>query len=46
ELTIGADALNSPRVRVYATEGGRLLGVAKPGEGVLAPERLVVTAAD
>jgi tRNA pseudouridine55 synthase len=43
-LTIPADALNAPRVRVYAAEG-RLLGVAKQGEGVLAPERLVVTAA-
>ncbi|MBN3849045.1 tRNA pseudouridine(55) synthase TruB [Paraburkholderia sp. Ac-20342] len=41
-LTIGADAANAPRVRVYAAQG-RLLGVAKQGEGVLAPERLVVT---
>jgi len=32
------------RVRVYAVAGGRLLGVAKAGGGVLAPERLVVTA--
>ncbi|WP_321797079.1 tRNA pseudouridine(55) synthase TruB [Caballeronia sp. J97] len=32
------------RVRVYAQEGGRLLGVARAGEGVLAPERLIVTA--
>jgi tRNA pseudouridine55 synthase len=31
-------------VRVYAREGGRLLGVARAGEGVLAPERLIVTA--
>ncbi len=44
ELTISADAVNAPRVRVYAAQG-RLLGVAKQGEGVLAPERLVVTAA-
>ncbi|CAB3730865.1 tRNA pseudouridine synthase B [Paraburkholderia sediminicola] len=44
ELTIAADAVNAPRVRVYAADG-RLLGVAKQGEGVLAPERLVVTAA-
>jgi tRNA pseudouridine55 synthase len=41
-LTIAADALNAARVRVYSAQG-RLLGVAKPGEGVLAPERLVVT---
>jgi tRNA pseudouridine55 synthase len=41
-LTITADALNAARVRVYSARG-RLLGVAKPGEGVLAPERLVVT---
>jgi tRNA pseudouridine55 synthase len=31
-------------VRVYTVEGARLLGVAKAGEGVLAPERLVVSA--
>src|ERR1700761_1814353 len=42
ELSIAGDAVNAPRVRVYAEEG-RLLGVAKQGEGVLAPERLVVT---
>lgn len=42
-LTLSADAVNAPRVRVYAADG-RLLGVAKQGEGVLAPERLVVTA--
>ena len=41
-LTIATDALNAARVRVYSAQG-RLLGVAKPGEGVLAPERLVVT---
>lgn len=44
ELDISAEAANAPRVRVYAAEG-RLIGVAKQGEGVLAPERLVVTAA-
>jgi tRNA pseudouridine55 synthase len=42
ELTITGEAVDAPRVRVYA-EDGRLLGVAKQGEGVLAPERLVVT---
>ena len=42
ELTITDEAVNAPRVRVYAAQG-RLLGVAKQGEGVLAPERLVVT---
>jgi tRNA pseudouridine55 synthase len=36
--------LEDGRVRVYAQEGGRLLGVARAGEGVLAPERLIVTA--
>jgi tRNA pseudouridine55 synthase len=36
--------LEEGRVRVYAREGGRLLGVARAGEGVLAPERLIVTA--
>ena len=36
------DTMNAARVRVYAVQG-RLLGVAKQGEGVLAPERLVVT---
>ncbi|SPB17053.1 tRNA pseudouridine synthase B [Caballeronia novacaledonica] len=35
--------LDDGRVRVYAQEGGRLLGVARAGEGVLAPERLIVT---
>jgi tRNA pseudouridine55 synthase len=40
---ISQDVLNaSPRMRVYGE--GRLLGVARAGEGVLAPERLVVTA--
>ncbi|WP_277188798.1 tRNA pseudouridine(55) synthase TruB [Caballeronia sp. BR00000012568055] len=36
--------LEEGRVRVYAQQGDRLLGVAKAGEGVLAPERLIVTA--
>jgi tRNA pseudouridine55 synthase len=36
--------LEAGRVRVYAQHSGRLLGVAKAGEGVLAPERLIVTA--
>jgi tRNA pseudouridine55 synthase len=44
ELTVDDNAKDAPRVRVYAAQG-RLLGVAKQGEGVLAPERLVVTAA-
>ncbi|WP_244815829.1 tRNA pseudouridine(55) synthase TruB [Caballeronia sp. Lep1P3] len=41
---VSSAGLEAGRVRVYAQEGGRLLGVAKAGEGVLAPERLVVTA--
>jgi tRNA pseudouridine55 synthase len=44
ELNVSREAMNASRVRVYAAAQGRLLGVAKPGEGVLAPERLVVTA--
>jgi tRNA pseudouridine55 synthase len=43
DLTLSDEAANAERVRVYAA-AGRLLGVAKLGEGVLAPERLVVTA--
>jgi len=35
--------LKTAALRVYADEDARLLGVAKAGEGVLAPERLVVT---
>jgi tRNA pseudouridine55 synthase len=46
DLSVSSDALCAPRVRVYAAGEGRLLGVAKAGDGVLAPERLVVTAAD
>ncbi|MGV2289303.1 tRNA pseudouridine(55) synthase TruB [Trinickia sp. YCB016] len=38
------DAVQGTRVRVY-DDGGKLLGVAKAADGVLAPERLVVTAA-
>lgn len=41
---VATTRLDEGRVRVYAQNGGRLLGVAKAGEGVLAPERLVVTA--
>ncbi|MFC0398932.1 tRNA pseudouridine(55) synthase TruB [Paraburkholderia rhizosphaerae] len=48
DLSISGDVLGAPRVRVYAAyEGpheGRLLGVAKAADGVLAPDRLVVTA--
>ncbi len=45
ELAISQDVLKqSPRMRVYGE--GRLLGVAKAGDGVLAPERLVVSAAN
>jgi tRNA pseudouridine55 synthase len=42
---LNGEAANAERVRVYAADEARLLGVAKVGEGVLAPERLVVTAA-
>jgi tRNA pseudouridine55 synthase len=35
---------NADRVRVYSRDEKRLLGVARAGEGVLAPERLVVSA--
>lgn len=34
-----------PRVRVYREEDGALLGVARAENGVLAPERLIATAA-
>jgi tRNA pseudouridine55 synthase len=44
DLVLTNEAANAGRVRVYAAQG-KLLGVAKLGEGVLAPERLVVTAA-
>jgi tRNA pseudouridine55 synthase len=43
-----ADIADAPahavRVRVYSRDKQRLLGVARAGEGVLAPERLVVSA--
>ena len=45
DLSIDEDVLQATRTRVYASEG-KLLGVARVGEGVLAPERLVVTAAN
>jgi tRNA pseudouridine55 synthase len=45
DLVLNGEAANAERVRVYAADEARLLGVAKIGEGVLAPERLVVTAA-
>jgi len=41
---VSAAPLGDGRVRVYADDGARLLGVARAGEGVLAPERLVVSA--
>jgi tRNA pseudouridine55 synthase len=42
--TNGTVSSEAPRVRVYAATAGRLLGVARAGDGVLAPERLIVTA--
>jgi tRNA pseudouridine55 synthase len=42
QLNLSGDTKNASRVKVYGAQG-RLLGVAKQGEGVLAPERLVVT---
>ncbi len=44
DLSVRDDVLLATRTRVYAS-GGKLLGVARIGEGVLAPERLIVTAA-
>lgn len=41
-----AHATADMRVRVYRDEDGALLGVAKAANGVLAPERLVVSAPD
>lgn len=38
---IGDALADSGRVRVYEREAGRLLGVARAGDGVLAPERLL-----
>jgi tRNA pseudouridine55 synthase len=43
ELTLDDAAARAARVRVYDAAQGRLLGVAKVGEGVLAPERLVAS---
>ncbi|WJF91266.1 tRNA pseudouridine(55) synthase TruB [Paraburkholderia bonniea] len=43
EVALADDAVNASRVRIYNAEG-RLLGVARVGDGVVAPERLVVTA--
>ncbi|MDR5757379.1 tRNA pseudouridine(55) synthase TruB [Caballeronia sp. LZ035] len=41
---VASTPLDDGRMRVYAQDDGRLLGVARAGEGVLAPERLIVTA--
>jgi tRNA pseudouridine55 synthase len=43
EIPFVAAAMETSRVRVYGDDG-RLLGVARAADGVLAPERLVVTA--
>ncbi|HVW51085.1 MAG TPA: tRNA pseudouridine(55) synthase TruB [Trinickia sp.] len=37
------DAVGDTRVRVYRDEDGALLGVARAADGVLAPERLIVS---
>ncbi|BCF97473.1 tRNA pseudouridine synthase B [Paraburkholderia sp. PGU19] len=42
DLSIDESVLHATRTRVYASEG-KLLGVARVGEGVLAPERLIVS---
>ena len=39
----GRDSNDETRVRVYRDDDGALLGVARAGQGVLAPERLIVT---
>ncbi len=44
ELSLSSEAANAQRGESTPRKG-RLLGVAKQGEGVLAPERLVVTTA-
>lgn len=44
ELAARPEADEGERVRVYDADD-RLLGVARASEGVLAPERLVVTGA-
>jgi tRNA pseudouridine55 synthase len=41
ELSVDSSVVQGSRARVYAGEG-RLLGVARVGDGVLAPERLIV----
>lgn len=41
----GQDSNDETRVRVYRADDGALLGVARAGQGVLAPERLIVTTA-
>ncbi|MHB9839296.1 tRNA pseudouridine(55) synthase TruB [Paraburkholderia terrae] len=42
DLSVDESVLHATRTRVYASEG-TLLGVARVGEGVLAPERLIVS---
>lgn len=42
DLVVDESVLHATRTRVYASEG-KLLGVARVGEGVLAPERLIVS---
>ncbi|AUT59784.1 tRNA pseudouridine(55) synthase TruB [Paraburkholderia terrae] len=42
DLAVDESVLLATRTRVYASEG-KLLGVARVGEGVLAPERLIVS---
>ncbi|WP_109479463.1 tRNA pseudouridine(55) synthase TruB [Paraburkholderia sp. C35] len=42
DLSVDESVLSAERTRVYAAEG-KLLGVARVGEGVLAPERLIVS---
>jgi tRNA pseudouridine55 synthase len=42
DLAVDESVLHATRTRVYASEG-KLLGVARVGEGVLAPERLIVS---
>ena len=42
DLAVDESVLQGTRARVYSSEG-KLLGVARVGEGVLAPERLIVS---
>jgi tRNA pseudouridine55 synthase len=44
EIAFAVPTTEASRVRVYGGDDGRLLGVARAADGVLAPERLVVTA--